>query len=43
VWFSNKGQNTTVNIGAEFKRWEALKAQKELKSDVELATFLLNR
>ncbi|XP_039522251.1 uncharacterized protein LOC120475661 isoform X1 [Pimephales promelas] len=40
---SNKGQNTTVNIGAEFKRWEALKAQKELKSDVELATFLLNR
>ncbi|XP_077081635.1 NACHT, LRR and PYD domains-containing protein 3-like [Siphateles boraxobius] len=40
---SNKGQNTTVNIGAEFKRWEALKAQKKLKSDVELATFLLNR
>uniref|UniRef100_A0A8C2CJP1 NACHT domain-containing protein n=1 Tax=Cyprinus carpio TaxID=7962 RepID=A0A8C2CJP1_CYPCA len=40
---SNKGQKTTVNIGAEITRWEALKAQKRLKSDVELATFLLNR
>ncbi|XP_016420240.1 protein NLRC5-like [Sinocyclocheilus rhinocerous] len=40
---SYKGQKTTVNIGAEFTRWQALKAQKGLKSDVELATFLLNR
>ncbi|XP_052445019.1 protein NLRC5 isoform X16 [Carassius gibelio] len=40
---SNKGQKTTVNIGAEITRWKALKAQKGLKSDVELATFLLNR
>ncbi|XP_067237098.1 protein NLRC5-like isoform X2 [Chanodichthys erythropterus] len=40
---SNKEQKTTVNIGAEFSRWKALKAQKKLKSDVELATFLLNR
>uniref|UniRef100_A0A8C2EGB8 NACHT domain-containing protein n=1 Tax=Cyprinus carpio TaxID=7962 RepID=A0A8C2EGB8_CYPCA len=40
---SNKGQKTTVNIGAEITRWDALKAQKGLKSDVELATFLLNR
>ncbi|RXN32926.1 SCAN domain-containing 3-like isoform X2 [Labeo rohita] len=39
----NKGQNTTVNIGAEFARWETLKAQRGMKSDVELATFLLNR
>ncbi|XP_026054693.1 NACHT, LRR and PYD domains-containing protein 3-like [Carassius auratus] len=40
---SNKGQKTTVNIGEEITRWDALKAQKGLKSDVELATFLLNR
>ncbi|XP_051744816.1 protein NLRC5-like isoform X20 [Ctenopharyngodon idella] len=40
---SNRGQKTTVNIGAEFSRWKTLKAQKGLKSDVELATFLLNR
>ncbi|XP_043078938.1 uncharacterized protein LOC122327557 [Puntigrus tetrazona] len=40
---SYKGQKTTVNIGAEFTRWQTLKAQKGLKSDVELATFLLNR
>ncbi|XP_059425126.1 uncharacterized protein LOC132159581 isoform X1 [Carassius carassius] len=40
---SNKGQKSTVNIGAEITRWDALKAQKGLKSDVELATFLLNR
>ncbi|KAF4097453.1 protein NLRC5 isoform X1 [Onychostoma macrolepis] len=39
----NKGQKTTVNIGEEIKRWEALKEQKGLKSDVELASFLLNR
>ncbi|XDV23345.1 hypothetical protein PO909_027945 [Leuciscus waleckii] len=40
---SYKGRKTTVNIGSEFTRWEALKAQKKLKSDVELASFLLNR
>uniref|UniRef100_A0A8C1HA01 Si:ch211-213a13.2 n=1 Tax=Cyprinus carpio carpio TaxID=630221 RepID=A0A8C1HA01_CYPCA len=40
---SNKGQKTTVNIGAEITRWDALKAQKQLNSDVELASFLLNR
>uniref|UniRef100_A0A8C1LEE5 NACHT domain-containing protein n=1 Tax=Cyprinus carpio TaxID=7962 RepID=A0A8C1LEE5_CYPCA len=40
---SNKGQKTTVNIGAEITRWNALKAQKQLNSDVELASFLLNR
>uniref|UniRef100_A0A8C1Y0R8 NACHT domain-containing protein n=1 Tax=Cyprinus carpio TaxID=7962 RepID=A0A8C1Y0R8_CYPCA len=40
---SYKGQKTTINIGAEFTRWQTLKAQKGLKSDVELATFLLNR
>ncbi|XP_073699638.1 NACHT, LRR and PYD domains-containing protein 12-like [Garra rufa] len=40
---SNKGQKTTVNIGAEITRWETLKAQKGLKSDMELASFLLNR
>ncbi|KAF4097459.1 hypothetical protein G5714_021467 [Onychostoma macrolepis] len=40
---SYKGQKTTVNIGAEYTRWQTLKAQKGLKSDVELATFLLNR
>ncbi|KAI2645058.1 Protein NLRC3 [Labeo rohita] len=38
-----KEQKTTVNIGLEFKRWQTLKAQKKLNSDVELATFLLNR
>ncbi|XP_050958547.1 NACHT, LRR and PYD domains-containing protein 3, partial [Labeo rohita] len=38
----SKGQKTTVNIGAEFTRWEALKVQKKM-SDVDLATFLLNR
>jgi len=43
VLFSKKGQKTTVNIGEEFTRWEALKIQKKLKSDVELASFLLNR
>ncbi|KAF4097438.1 hypothetical protein G5714_021446 [Onychostoma macrolepis] len=40
---SDKGQKTTVNIGAEFTRWQTLKAQKGMKSDVELASFLLNR
>ncbi|XDV28595.1 hypothetical protein PO909_031833, partial [Leuciscus waleckii] len=40
---SNKGQKTTVNIGAEIARWESLKDQKGMNSDVELATFLLNR
>ncbi|XP_050959859.1 NACHT, LRR and PYD domains-containing protein 12-like isoform X9 [Labeo rohita] len=40
---SYQGQKTTVNIGAEFTRWQTLKSQKGLKSDVELATFLLNR
>ncbi|CAM4584307.1 unnamed protein product [Leuciscus chuanchicus] len=40
---SNKGQKTTVNIGAEIARWESLKVQKGMNSDVELATFLLNR
>ncbi|XP_058626763.1 uncharacterized protein LOC131537397 [Onychostoma macrolepis] len=40
---SKKGQKTTVNIGVEIKRWETLKAQKGLKSDVDLAAFLLNR
>ncbi|KAL1251652.1 hypothetical protein QQF64_019448, partial [Cirrhinus molitorella] len=40
---SNKTQKTTVNIGAEFARWQKLKVQKGLKSDVELASFLLNR
>ncbi|XP_042577380.1 NACHT, LRR and PYD domains-containing protein 10-like [Cyprinus carpio] len=40
---SYKGQKTTVNIGEEIARWDALKAQKGLKSDVELASFLLNR
>ncbi|KAK2906718.1 hypothetical protein Q8A67_005703 [Cirrhinus molitorella] len=39
----SKEQKTTVNIGAEFTRWEALKVQKKMRSDVELATFLLNR
>ncbi|XP_026105501.1 NACHT, LRR and PYD domains-containing protein 4-like [Carassius auratus] len=40
---SNKGHKTTVNIGSEITRWEALKAQKGMRSDVELATFLLNK
>ncbi|XP_048041307.1 protein NLRC5-like isoform X7 [Megalobrama amblycephala] len=40
---SNKEQKTTVNVGAEFTRWQKLKAQKRLNSDVELASFLLNR
>ncbi|XDV28562.1 hypothetical protein PO909_031822 [Leuciscus waleckii] len=40
---SNKGQKTTVNIGAEIARWKSLKVQKGMNSDVELATFLLNR
>ncbi|XP_077050755.1 uncharacterized protein LOC143700892 [Siphateles boraxobius] len=40
---SNKGQKTTVNIGAEIARWESLKVQKGMNSDVELASFLLNR
>ncbi|ROL54955.1 NLR family CARD domain-containing protein 3 [Anabarilius grahami] len=40
---SNKEQRTTVNVGAEFTRWQKLKAQKRLNSDVELASFLLNR
>ncbi|KAG1944606.1 NACHT, LRR and PYD domains-containing protein [Pimephales promelas] len=40
---SNKGQKTTVNIGAEIGRWKFLKDQKGMSSDVELASFLLNR
>ncbi|XP_051726847.1 uncharacterized protein LOC127500029 isoform X38 [Ctenopharyngodon idella] len=40
---SSKEQNTTVNIGAEIVRWESLKVQKGMNSDVELASFLLNR
>ncbi|XP_052445008.1 protein NLRC5 isoform X5 [Carassius gibelio] len=40
---SNKGHKSTVNIGEEITRWDALKAQKGLKSDVQLATYLLNR
>ncbi|XDV28538.1 hypothetical protein PO909_031816 [Leuciscus waleckii] len=40
---SYKGQKTTVNIGAEIARWESLKVQKGMNSDVELASFLLNR
>ncbi|XP_050950570.1 NACHT, LRR and PYD domains-containing protein 3-like isoform X4 [Labeo rohita] len=40
---SIKEQMTTINIGEEIKRWKALKAQKRLKTDEELASFLLNR
>ncbi|XP_067271115.1 uncharacterized protein [Pseudorasbora parva] len=38
---SDKEQKTTVNIGAEFTRWQTLKLRKGLKSDVELASLLL--
>ncbi|XP_048025511.1 uncharacterized protein LOC125254758 isoform X5 [Megalobrama amblycephala] len=40
---SIKEQKTTVNIGAEIVRWKSLKNQKGMNSDVELASFLLNR
>ncbi|XP_073721451.1 uncharacterized protein [Misgurnus anguillicaudatus] len=34
---------TSVNIGSEINRWKALKEQRGIKSDEELATFLINR
>ncbi|KAI7792987.1 hypothetical protein IRJ41_000923, partial [Triplophysa rosa] len=40
---SSERQKGTVHIGAEIKRWRDLKLHKGMKSDVELATFLLNR
>ncbi|XP_073793397.1 uncharacterized protein isoform X1 [Danio rerio] len=40
---SNKEQKTTINIGSEFTRWKTLKAQKGIKSDMELASYLLNK
>ncbi|XP_051550939.1 protein NLRC5-like isoform X2 [Myxocyprinus asiaticus] len=40
---SNQWQKNTVNIGSEFARWKTLKAQKGLKSDEEVAFYLLNR
>lgn len=36
-------QNTFVNIGKDITRWKTLKYQKGIKSDEELATYLLNR
>ncbi|XP_056592509.1 uncharacterized protein LOC130411709 isoform X2 [Triplophysa dalaica] len=39
---SGQRQKGTVHIGAEITRWRDLKSQKGMKSDVELATFLLN-
>ncbi|KAI7790768.1 hypothetical protein IRJ41_000684 [Triplophysa rosa] len=38
-----KRPNTSVNIGGEMTRWKTLKQQKGIKSDAELATYLLNR
>ncbi|XP_057199534.1 protein NLRC3 [Triplophysa rosa] len=38
----NQRQSTLVNIGLEITRWTTLKEQKGIKSDVELASFLLN-
>nr|XP_055073060.1 NACHT, LRR and PYD domains-containing protein 3-like [Misgurnus anguillicaudatus] len=40
---SNQGQKNLINIGAEITRWKTLKQQKKIKSDEELASFLLNR
>ncbi|XP_056614303.1 NACHT, LRR and PYD domains-containing protein 12-like [Triplophysa dalaica] len=38
-----KRQNTFVNIGKDITRWKTLKQQKGIKSDEELATYLMNR
>nr|XP_055073075.1 protein NLRC5-like [Misgurnus anguillicaudatus] len=40
---SNQRLETSVNIGSEINRWKALKEQRGIKSDEELATFLINR
>ncbi|XP_073669558.1 uncharacterized protein [Paramisgurnus dabryanus] len=40
---SNQRPETSVNIGSEINRWKALKEQRGIKSDEELATFLINR
>nr|XP_055072668.1 protein NLRC3-like [Misgurnus anguillicaudatus] len=40
---SNQRTVTSVNIGSEINRWKALKEQRGIKSDEELATFLINR
>ncbi|XP_051551001.1 uncharacterized protein LOC127439031 isoform X2 [Myxocyprinus asiaticus] len=40
---SNQCWKQTVNICSEFKQWKTLKAQKGLKSDAEVASYLLNR
>ncbi|XP_073721455.1 NACHT, LRR and PYD domains-containing protein 3 isoform X2 [Misgurnus anguillicaudatus] len=40
---SNQRPVTSVNIGSEINRWKALKEQRGIKSDEELATFLINR
>ncbi|MGL4615865.1 MAG: hypothetical protein ACRCVV_18620 [Shewanella sp.] len=37
-----RGQ-TRVNIGGAFERWRQLRELKGLKSDAEVAVFLLNR
>ncbi|XP_056623062.1 uncharacterized protein LOC130436438 [Triplophysa dalaica] len=38
----NQWPSTVVNIGLEMTRWKTLKKQKGIKSDEELASFLLN-
>lgn len=34
---------TRINIGAAFERWRDLRQLKGMKTDAELALFLLNR
>lgn len=34
---------TRVNIGVAFSRWRELRKQRRIKSDADLATFLLDR
>lgn len=36
-------QKNRVNIGVAYSRWKALKAEKGLKNDAEVACFLLDR
>ncbi|XP_057182578.1 NACHT, LRR and PYD domains-containing protein 3-like [Triplophysa rosa] len=40
---SNRWQETLINIGSEITRWKTLKEQRGIHSDVELATFLMDR
>jgi len=36
-------QKNRVNIGAAYSRWKALKVEKGMKNDAEVARYLLDR